>query len=199
LVMEKKVSSRRKTFVAREDLMNALSDIAKQRGHSLYETVNELFELAVTAQNMGLNLKRIVDERKLTEIARKRGFILALETLWYEMADIAFEQRKRQALKSWFEAGAWFAKCYITSAVADPLLAFKADLEFFTWNAPELTVEKKGSTISVRVLSPRFTDSYTYLFASFLEGALQVFGYTLTSSDIKKGSIRLQGVRSEAA
>ncbi|MCX8150584.1 MAG: hypothetical protein N3D85_03670 [Candidatus Bathyarchaeota archaeon] len=197
-MIEKKVSSRRKTFVAREDLMNSLSDIAKQRGHSLYETVNELFELAIEAQNMGLNLKRIVEERALTELARKRGFILALETLWYEMADVAFEEKKRQALKSWSEAGAWFAKRYTTSTVADPLLAFKTDLAFFTWNASELYLEKKGSAVSVRVLSPRFTSSYTYLFASFLEGALQAFGYKITSSEVTKGSIRLQAVRSES-
>lgn len=196
-MIEKKVSSRRKTFVAREDLMNALSDIAKQRGHSLYETVNELFELAIDAQNMGLNLKRVVEERALTELARKRGFILALETLWYEMADVAFEQKKRQALKSWFEAGVWFAKRYVTGNVADPIVAFKTDLAFFTWNAPELHVEKKGSTVSVRVISPRFTEAYTYLFASFLEGALQAFGYKLASSEVTKGSIRLQAVRSE--
>lgn len=181
--------------MAREDLISSLSEVAKQRGHSLYETVNEIFELALTAENMGFNLKRVVEERELSELARKTGFILGLESLWYEMSDLAYEQKKRPALKSWFEAGAWFAKRYTTSNVADPLAAFKTDLAVFTWNAPELSITKKDPAISVRVLSPRFTESYTYLFASFLEGALKAFSYKVTASDVKKGFIRLQGVR----
>ena len=181
--------------MAREDLISRLSEIAKQRGHSLYETVNEIFGLSLAAEDLGFTLKRIVEERELSELARKTGFILGLESLWYEMSDMAYEQKKRQALKSWFDAGAWFAKRYTTSDVADPLLAFKTDLAVFTWNAPELTIEKRESAVSVRVLSPRFTESYTYLFASFLEGALKAFGYKVASSDVKKGFIRLQGVR----
>ncbi len=181
--------------MAREDLISSLSEVAKQRGHSLYETVNELFELALAAENMGFNLKRVVEERELSELARKTGFILGLESLWYEMADIAYEQKKRPALKSWFEAGAWFAKRYTTGNLADPLAAFKTDLAVFTWNAPELSIMKKDPALSVRVLSPGFSDSYTYLFAAFLEGALKAFGYKVASSDVKKGFIRLQGVK----
>lgn len=181
--------------MAREDLINSLSEIAKQRGHSLYETVNEIFELALAAENMGFNLKRVVDERGLSELARKTGFMLGLESLWYEMSDIAYEQKKRSALKSWFDAGVWFAKRYVTSDVLDPLLAFKKDLAFFTWNAPELSIEKREPAVSVRVLSPRFTEPYTYLFTSFLEGALGAFGYKIASSEVKKGAIRLRGVK----
>lgn len=181
--------------MARENLINRLSEIAKQRGHSLYETVNELFELAITAEDMGFTLKRVVEERELSELARKTGFILGLESLWYEMTDLAYEQKKRQALKSWFEAGVWFAKRYVTSEAADPLAAFKKDLAVFTWNAPEFSVEKMEPAVSVRVMSPRFPESYTYLFASFLEGALGAFGYKVASCDVKQGVILLRGVR----
>jgi hypothetical protein len=35
--------ARRKTFVAKEDLINRLSVIAREKGFSLYDTVNEVF------------------------------------------------------------------------------------------------------------------------------------------------------------
>jgi hypothetical protein len=195
--MANKRKLKRKTFVAREDLMKHLSDIAKQRGHSLYETVNEIFELAITAENLDLTLRRIVNERQLFEVARKTGFILGLERLWYEMADLSYSQSKRLATKSWFEAGAWFAKRYATSKAADPIAAFKNDLALFTWNAPEFSIEKKQNSVSTRLVSPWFPESYTFLFASFLEGALEAFGYKITENTVNKGNIHIEAVREE--
>lgn len=197
--MVEKKSAKRKTFVTREDLINRLSEIAKERGHSLYETVNEIFELAIASYDLGLVLKRIVDERHLIEMARQSGFILGLESLWYEMADLSYDSKKRQMLKSWFDAGVWFAKRYTTSNVADPLANFSHDLALFTWNAPEFRIDRTRMDVSVRIMSPRFSASYTYLFASFIEGALQTFGYNILTSDIKQGIIRLDAVKGAGA
>jgi len=99
-------------------------------------------------------------------------------------------------LKSWFDNGTWFAKRYATgNNVVDALGAFSSDLKLFTWNAPEFRIEKSKNCVAVRVASPKYSDSYTCLFASFLEGALSAFGYKITSSDIKQGIIRLDGVK----
>jgi len=196
--MVEKKSAKRKTFVTREDLINRLSEIARARGHSLYETVNELIELAITAEDLGLTLKRIVEERHMTETARKSGFALGLENLWYEMADISYDTKKRQALKSWFDNGVWFAKRYTTSNNVDALGAFSTDLKLFTWNAPEFRIEKSKNNVAVRVASPIYSEPYTYLFASFLECAFCAFGYKITSSEIKNGIIRLDGIKEAA-
>ncbi len=193
--MVEKKSAKRKTFVTREDLINRLSEIARERGHSLYETVNEIFELAITSEELGLSLKRVVEERHMVETAKKSGFALGLESLWYEMADTVYEQKRRQALKSWFDAGVWFAKRYATSNNADPLGDFSRDLKLFTWNAPEFSIQKTRTEISVRVASPNYSEAYTHLLASFLEGALSAFGYAITSHDLKQGVIRLDGVK----
>ena len=193
--MVEKKSAKRKTFVTREDLINRLSEIAKARGRSLYETVNEIFELAITSEELGLTLKRVVEERHLVEVARQSGFILGFETLWYEMADLSFEAKKRQALKSWFDTGVWFAKRYVTSSVQDPLAEFTHDLSLFTWNAPEFRIDRSKSDIAVRIVSPRFSASYTYMFASFIEGALQSFGYKIVTNDVKQGAIRINGIK----
>lgn len=189
---------RRKTFVAREDLIDRLSEIAKQRGYSLYDTVNEVFELAIEAEATGVNLRRVVEERTILKAAREAGFILGLESLWYGMAELVYQKAKTQALKNWFEAGVWLAKRYVAGEVQDPFAAFKKDLETFTWNVPELAIEKKGKGVSVRMISPRFTESYTVLFTSFLEGALETLGYKTASKEVSRGTIRLEAFRKEA-
>lgn len=193
----KKNSVKRKTFVAREDLLNRLCEVAKERGCSLYELVNEIFELAIASQDLGLNLKRVVDSRQRLEDARGAGFVLGLENLWYDMADLAYEKGKRSALKSWFDAGVWFATRYITNGVEAPLDVFKGDLSAFTWNAPEFELENTGNKVSVKVTSPRFTEAYTVLFASFLEGAMEKFGYKIVGREVSRGVIRLEANREE--
>lgn len=195
--MVNKSPVKRKTFVAREDLLNRLCEVAKERGCSLYELVNEIFELAIASQDLGLNLKRVVDSRQRLEDARGLGFVLGLENLWYDMADLAYEKGKRSALKSWFDAGVWFATRYITNGVEAPLDAFKGDLSAFTWNAPEFNMENLGNKISVRITSPRFTESYTVLFATFLEGAMKAFGYKIAGKDVSRGVIRLEALRED--
>jgi len=186
---------KRKTLVAREDLVDRLSEVAKQRGYSLYAMVNEVLELAVKAEETGVDLKRVVEERDILEAAREAGFILGLESLWYEMAELAYEKARSRALKSWFEAGVWLAKRYATGEVEDAFAAFKKDLEAFTWNALEFTIEKAGEKVSVRIISPRFTESYTVLFTSLLEGALDTFGYKIANKEISRGAIRLEALQ----
>lgn len=195
--MVNRVPVKRKTFVAREDLLNRMVEIAKERGCSLYELVNEVFELAITSQDLGLNLKKIVDSRQRLEDARSLGFVLGLESLWYDMADLAYDKGRRQALKNWFDAGVWFATRYTTGGVVVPLDAFKADLAGFTWNAPEFKIDDAEGKISIKVTSPRFTEPFTVLYASFLEGAMKAFGYKVDGRDVSRGVIRLEALKED--
>jgi hypothetical protein len=182
---------RRKTFVAREDLLDHMVKIAKAQGCSLFEMVNDLFQLVIVADDLGFSLKRVVDERKILETAKGSGFILGLERLWYEMADTAYKNDKTNALKSWSDSGAWFAARYATDHGSFSFDQFKTDLLIFTWNAPEFDFKITGDKVSVKVTSPRFTETYTFLFTSFLTGAIQHFGYQLINSEISRGIIRL--------
>lgn len=193
-----KSNIRRKTFVAREDLLNRLVEVAKDQGSSLYDLVNELFILAIDSDELNLSLKRVVDERKKLEAARAAGFVLGLENLWYEMADLAYKKEKRTALKNWFDAGVWFAKRYTSNGNDAPLEAFRDELSTFTWNAPECNLERLGDKVLVKVTSPRFTEAYTFLFASFLLGAIGAFGYKPVAQEISRGVIRLETVRNGA-
>ena len=195
--MEKKRKVRRKSFAARQDLLDGMNKVAKQGELSLYKFLNEVFELTLRANEQGVNLSSLMDSRELLKAAMEGGFTLGLESLWYEMAEIAYTNAKKKALKSWFDAGVWLAKRYVTGETADPFEAFRKDLKDFTWNVPELDVNKKSDTVSVRIVSPRFTEAYTFLFLSFLEGALEAFGYKIDSKEISRGIIRLEAVRDQ--
>ena len=92
------------------------------------------------------------------------------------------------------DAGVWLAKRYVTDDIEDPFEEFKNDLIDFTWNVPELEVHKKDQKILVRVVSPRFSESYTSLFSSFLEGALETFGYTIENKEFARGIASLEAV-----
>jgi len=192
----KKSNIRRKTFAAREDLLDRVVEIAKDQGCSQFDLINEFFQLAISADELNFSLKRVVEERKVFETAKVSGFVLGLERLWYDMADVVYAKDKRASLKSWFESGVWFATRYTTKSVKSfPFDQFKHDLSAFTWNAPELKFELTDNSASVSVSSPRFTEGYTFLFASFLVGAMEVFGYIPNSQEISRGMIRLNLVK----
>jgi hypothetical protein len=186
--------------VAREDLLKRLVEVAKEQGCSLFEFINELFQLAIESDELNFSLKRVAEERKVFETAKISGFVLGLERLWYDMADVVYAKDKRASLKNWFETGVWFAMRYTANGGSGGVKSssfdrFKNDLSAFTWNAPELKFELTGKNVSISVTSPRFTEGYTFLFASFLVGAMETFGYKPVSQEVSRGIIRLNVVR----
>jgi hypothetical protein len=195
--LEKKRKVRRKSFAAREDYLNEMNKIAKESDLSLYGFVNQVFALTLRANDLGVNLSTLVDSRELLKAAMESGFTLGLERLWYEMAELAYAKSKEESLKSWFDTGVWFAKRYVTGETDEPFEAFKNDLQNFIWNIPELKLNKKADAVSVRIVSPRFTEAYTFLFTAFLEGALETFGYKIEGKEISRGIIRLEAVRNQ--
>ena len=185
----------RKTFAAREDLIDRASEVAKQKGFSLYAFVNEILQITLEAEDMDVSLRTLIEERGLLKAAKEASFVLGLESLWYEMSEIACEKAKRRALNCWIEAGTWLAKRYISSGIKEPFSAFKRDLKAFTWNASELDIEEGKGKVSIRIISPRFSESYTFLLTALLENALKAFGYTGFKKDVMRGTIRMTAHR----
>ena len=72
---------RRKTFAAREDLIERGSEIAKQKGFTFYAYINEFLELTLQAEEMGVNLRTLIEERGLMKAAKEASFILGLESV----------------------------------------------------------------------------------------------------------------------
>jgi len=186
---------RRKTFVAREDLLSHLAEIAERKGFSLYAFVNNIFELVIKAEDAGLNLKRFLDDYTAVKRAKEAGFILWLERLCYVMADIAYERSRNQAVKEWFEAGMWFAKRYILGFEDKCWEEFVRDLKALLWNVQEFEVEQNGDVVTLRVLSPKFTEAYTHLLNAFLEGCISAFGYVVSFKEVYRGRIFLEAIK----
>jgi hypothetical protein len=172
-----------------------MNKIAKENELSLYRFVNEVFELTLKVHELGVNMRTLIYSRRLLNDARENGFTLGLENLWYDMAELAYDKNKKNALQSWNESGIWLAKRYVTSEIEDPFETFTKDLKDFTWNVPEFEVNKEIDKIKVRLVSPRFTEAYTKLFTSFLEGAIQTFEYTVDNKEISRGIIRLDATK----
>jgi hypothetical protein len=189
---------RRKTIAAREDLIERASEVAKKKGFSFYAFLNEILQLTLQAEEMGVSLRSLIEEHGLLKAAKEASFVLGLENLWYEMTDIACEKAKRRTLECWVDAGAWLAKRYVSGGIKDPFLAFKRDLEAFTWNTSELDVEEGKGEVSIRIISPRFSESYTFLLEAFLESALETFGYTRFNKDVSRGTIRMKAYRGKS-
>ena len=190
-------SVKRKTLFAREDLVNRLLSIAKRQGRSLYSLVNEIFELVIRAEDLGVNIQTAFEERWILKNAQKDGFILVPEGLWYEMAEIAYQNSKDEALKKWFEAGVWLAKRYIEVETEEPFETFKRSLKAYSWNVPEISVERDEGRVSVRIISPRLTESYTTLYSMFIQGVLETFGYKVSEKTVSAGTIRIKAIKED--
>jgi len=186
-------SGKRKMLAARADLADKVSDIASSKGFTLFHMLNNLLELVVKADDMDISLQETVDTYNSTKAVKEASFTLILENLLYETVEIAYGRAKDKTLKIWFDAGVWVARRYLTQGVSDPLADIGRDLKAFGWNVPEFSVEKtKDGGVSIRVLSPRFSEPYTLLFTCFLEGILETFGYTIRHKEVGKGNIRLE-------
>jgi hypothetical protein len=188
-------SEKRKTFVAREDLLKSINETAKRNGLSMYESINETLSLAIHANEKGINLRTAIEEEDLLKTAHERGFVLGLENLWFDMAELACHSSMDKAISIWHNAGIWFASHYSMGSADDPIKSFKNDMKTFTWNVPEFELSNDQKNVSVRVINPRFSESYANLFSAFIEGALQTLGCKIVSKEVSNGSVRITAVR----
>ncbi len=189
--------SRRKMLAAREDLADKLGKMASSKGFTIFGMVNNLLELAVSVEAMGISLDEAVDNYRIIKAVKNASFTLVLESLLYDTSEIAYQRAKEKTLTTWFDAGVWIGRQYISRGAEDPFSAVKRDLKVFSWNIPDFTMEKSEKEVSIRVLSPRFSESYTLLFNRFLEGILEAFGYGITYKEVGRGNIRLEAAKKD--
>lgn len=189
------VSGRRKMLAARDDLADRVGAIASKRGFTLFGIVNDLLELAIKADGMGISLKEALDSYELAKEVRDASFTLVLESLLYDTVELAYANASKKTMQTWFDAGVWVAQRYIARGVADPLGAYEQEMKVFGWNIPGVTIERSGKEVSFRILSPRFSESYTLLFNRYLQGILEGSGYKVIFNEVGRGNIRLEAVK----
>jgi hypothetical protein len=182
-------------LAAREDLAEKAIEMASSKGFTLFGMINNLLELAIRADNLGFSLEVAVDNYELIKAVRGASYTLVLESLLYNTTEIAYKTAKERTLQTWFDAGVWVGKQYIARGVEDPFASLGRDLKAFSWNIPEFTLGQLEKQLSIRVISPRFSESYTLLFSRFLEVIIEAFDYGITYKEIGKGNIRLEAAK----
>jgi len=186
----------RKMLAADEEIANRVVEMAKRRGATVFQTVNDILEQALRADGMGLALEEVVDERGRIEKAREVGFTFTVERLLYQVVDVAYEHAKNQLSSMWLDMGRWYGK-YFSNKSEDGLKAFREAMELLTFGTSEFRLEEdRDGVVSVACVGERFTPSFTDLFSLFLEGALEAFGYRRVAGEVSKGIIRLSFERS---
>lgn len=187
--------NRRKMLAARDDLADKVSEISTSKGFTLFQMLNNILELSIKAHSVGTSLEETYETYLTMKAVKEASFTLIPENLLYDTAEIAFTKAKEKTSKIWFEAGVWVAQQYITRDIAEPFAKIGKDLKAFGWNIPEFSMEKTKTTISVRVLSPRFSEVYSNLFTTFLEGIVTTFGYSISHKEVGKGNIRIEATK----
>ncbi len=179
-------------LAVRADLADRLSQIATQKGTTLYALVNETLNLAIALEEAGLTPGGVMEERLVLEAARVSGFMPCPETLWYEMVDQAHRGGGDGMVKSWFEAGTTFGKLYMVREGKDHFSVFKRDIRNLTWNASDLSFTEGNGEVQVRCIGRKFSESYAQLFSSYIEGAFESFGYECVQKDVARGAFQLR-------
>ncbi len=177
---------KRKMLAARLDLADKISEISYKKG-TLYEYVNEVLEQAIRADEMGLTLKALVDDKWMIKAARDACFTMFPEKIIYELAETAYNQvGKEKTSAIWYETGQWYGHYY------GNLKMFEESIKRCFWDVSEFKVFEEKGNVFLTCLSSKFSASYTELFSKFLEGALNSLGYNLSQGEVLKGIINLR-------
>lgn len=187
--------ARRKMLAADEDTANMVVEMAKRRGSTVFQTVNDILEQALRADGMGLALKEVLDRRWMLERARQVGLTFTVERLLYDVVDVAYDHAKKQLSQMWLEMGRWYGK-YFSNKGEDSIGAFRDALELLTLGTSEFALEEDRGAISIACVGERFTPGFTDVFSLFIEGVFEAFGFRRSSREVSKGIIRLRFERS---
>jgi len=183
--------SKRKMLAADEDIANKVAEMAKRRDMTVFQTVNDILEQALRADQMGLVLGEVIDNRGMLESAKKTGFAFTIERLLYDSVDLAHKQAKKQLSQMWFDMGRWYGN-YFNNRNRNGLDGFEEAMELLTLGTSEFSIEKtRNGKLSASCVGERFTTGFTEVFSLFIEGVFQVFGYDLADKENSKGIIRL--------
>ena len=178
-------------LAAQEDIANRVVDLAKRKDMTVYQTVNDILEQALRVEEIGINLKQVIDERWILERAQETGFTFTIEQLLYTVVDEAYDSDIEKYNDIWRKMGHWYGKYYQTKH-DEPLSAFRESLELFTLGTSEYSLDIKNRDLTFSLIGEKLSRGYIELFSVFIEELLQVLGYKLKSKEINRGIIKLE-------
>jgi len=184
---------KRKVLVAREDLVNALSLVARRRGSTLYSLTNEVIEQALRAESMGVSLREVLDVYEVLKANRSSGQTLIPVEILVAMASRLDSKSFEEIERLWREAGRWYGE-YLAIRFRDSFRdsgARISQLERFLkevrWEFVDLVIHGEGDGVRVRCVSPQIPAEVMRFLAAFIEGVLEAFNYIVERRSIFKG------------
>ena len=185
------MSTPRKMLAADAKLANKIVDVAKRRESTAYSTVNDILEQALRADQMGLSLSEIVDEREMLEKAKVLGFTFTIEQLLYDVLDLNYARNKKNLLKMWMEAGQWYGQ-YFKGKSNNGLISFEEAMKLLSLGNSVFNIEqRRGGIYRVSCVGERFSRGFTEVFSEFIEGVFNSFDMMLDKKENSKGIIKL--------
>ena len=185
------MSSRRKMLAADEDIANKIVEIAKRRGSTVYGTLNEILQQALRADEMGLNLNYVLENREKMEKAKGMGFTFTIEKLLYEVVGLAHDKAGKELAEIWLETGRWYGR-YFADKGGDPIDSFREAMELLSLGNPVTSIEKQnGGRLVVSCVGELYTDGFTEMHGLFIRGVMEIFGWEHVKTENGKGMIRL--------
>jgi hypothetical protein len=181
---------KRKVLWVRLDLADKISMISARRG-TLYDYVNDIFEQAIRAEELGLTFKDVLDDRWMIKTARDAGFIVVPEKIVYDLAEVSKKRVGKEKMTAlWYETGQWYGHYY------EELKKFETAVKRYFWDISEFKISEDGKNAVLTCLSSKFSATYTEIFSKFFEGALNALGYGLIQSEVSRGIINLKFLKS---
>jgi len=177
-------------LAAEEDLANKIVKLAEKKGLTVYQTVNDILQQALKAEDSGIDVKEIVEKKGTFERAKGMGLTFTVEHLYYELVELSQSKNKEKIKDLFRDTGFWYGKYF--KGKTDPLKLLLEALEYLTYGS-QFTVEKpKSDELIISCINDNYNKSYTENFGVFLEAAFQVIGYKTEETEALKGIIRVK-------
>lgn len=180
------VAAERKSLFARRDLVNRLVTIANSKSTSLYNLVNEIFEVYIELSENGIEFQEVVDRLLYYGRIQSAGFVLVPGGFMVQMINDVCEKNMELCIDEWFKTGVKLARFYKTLNLKNPLDTLLRDLEKTMKWLGEVTVKSSGSKLEVVIAGSTSTGNLENLLLELFKGVLSEFNYKLlhTSSFI---------------
>ncbi|MEM2905792.1 MAG: hypothetical protein QW587_08700 [Candidatus Bathyarchaeia archaeon] len=154
--------------------------------------MNEALQQVVKASELKQSISEVMDAYVVLKTARETGSLVISEDLWYPLLERVFSTEREALLKAWHDQGRWYGKVFPAKFPdEDPVRVAEKLLQALLWGTSEVALFTSGDSMTVRCIGPRFTEAYTLLLASFLEGVAESLGYAVGRKDVSRGVILL--------
>ncbi|MEM1569414.1 MAG: hypothetical protein QXM89_00120 [Candidatus Bathyarchaeia archaeon] len=180
----------RKLLAARADLVDELSRMAKARNQTVYGFLNNILEQALRLHKMDIKIEDVANSYMVIKNLKNLGFIPLPEDFAYRALDGII--KSKSIADSFFKLGEWYGRV-LAAQLPDfkPMELLRTVISEIAWTASEVSIVENGGEITVRCIGPRFSESYTLVLASMIEGFAFSIGFKTTKRYVTRGVIFL--------